>query len=99
MVQFYHEALCNAFDQLQYTGQVLTLKQLHADLIQRGFLAAALTIDLSGLLYDGECSVELLMETGSKGDEYRRKIYNGPKFMRVLEVLMPFLFNRGSLDP
>jgi hypothetical protein len=91
--------LSNAFDQLQYTGRVLTLKQLHIDLIDRGFLEVVLTIDLAGVMYDGEYLIDLLMESGSDGDEYRRKIFNGPKYRGILEAMMPFLFHRGSLDP
>jgi hypothetical protein len=99
LVQCYHEFLVESFELLRFRGRVPTLKQLHMDLLNRGFIATALVVEgLAGILMDEEIMIDKVMQTDADGDAYKRKMFNGARFLSAFEKIIPFLYARGSLE-
>lgn len=98
---YYHTELVNNLKKLQYKSHIPTLRELNIDMIRTGVSAACLT--LTGLpifLLDpsDDASVKNYQAQTKEGDEFRTRLYQTPRYIKALEVVLPFLNAKGLFD-
>lgn len=100
-VRFYHEQLVDALKLLKYSKSIPTLKELHSDLFDRGFLGVWHSFCmLPVVLVENvkESSSDNLLGENEEGLNYKRKLYNNDRYREHMTALLTYFNNRGLLD-
>lgn len=101
LIQCYHTELVANLKKLQYTGTIPTLRDLHIDLLRKGFLAAILIFQLSpaSAKPTDESNMDNLMDSNSEAAiNMKKALYNSPKVLENIGVLFKLFGDRGLLD-
>jgi Ecdysteroid kinase-like family len=100
-VSFYHQQLVDALKLLKYAKNIPTLKELHSDLFDRGFLGVWHSFCMLPVaLVEGvkESSSDNLLGENEEGLNYKRKLYNNARYQKHMTDLLTYFNRRGLLD-
>lgn len=101
LIKFYHENLSDNLKRLDYKKPIPSLRQLHVDILQKGFYGSFCITGILGIVLadpSGDASIASFMNNDEVGIKFKQDIYNCPRYIRALEVLLPLLDLRGLLD-
>ncbi|XP_019892273.2 uncharacterized protein LOC109612572 [Musca domestica] len=98
-ITYYHQKLIENLELLKYKGKLPKLKDLQMSLFKHDYWAYTTISTLMPIILceaRDDANVDNLL--GESGDEFRRAMYRGPNFVKSMEVLLPWLDNRGAFD-
>lgn len=103
LIKFYHQNLSENLIRLGYTKTIPTLKQLHIDILQKGFYSSFCMVGTLGIVLanpGGDASLDLAesIKNEEVSVKIKREIYNNERYLSTLEILLPLFDLRGMLD-
>lgn len=101
LIQFYHDNLVKALQQLGYKKQIPTLLDLQIDLLQRGFLGVMTAISVLPVTLLRECEdadISNMLDEGDVGMNFKRKLYLNPPYVQIMEMLFEYFDKKGILQ-
>lgn len=100
IIHIYHSELVSNLSKLKYTGKILSLDELFAELMKTGLIPAIWAIGLPLTTLDGTEAANLhnFVNDDEAADTFKKSIYQSEKYSKLLEALYLFLDERGQLD-
>lgn len=101
LISFYHSELVNSLIKLKYTRKIPSLRNLHVDILKRGFFGAycaTIITAIASMKPRDDASIRNFMDKSSEFDELRRSLYRSSHYIRGAEIWYTFLERRGMLD-
>jgi Ecdysteroid kinase-like family len=101
LIAFYHEHLEKNLQILAYGRPILTLKQLHSDILERGqFGLVCMANILAIVCIDAKenASLDKFMSPDPEARAFVKRVYANPVYLRKVELLLPFFEQRGFLE-
>lgn len=100
LISIYHDELVSSLTNLKYTGKIPSLRQLHIDLLKRGFLPTVLVISLAVIALESkdDSIMKNLLGQDEEGINFKKSMYQSKNYYKQLEALYLFLESRGLLD-
>ncbi|XP_035775478.1 uncharacterized protein LOC118457762 [Anopheles albimanus] len=101
LLHCYHENLVRELTFLGYCGEIPTLSQLHSDVITHhmyAFIISFSILPICLLEKTDDASMDLMMDAGDAGIQFKLKLYNNPAFVKQMEQIMEFFYNMGTFD-
>ncbi|XP_017855901.1 PREDICTED: uncharacterized protein LOC108608826 [Drosophila arizonae] len=100
-VKFYHENLLENLKLLKYPKTLPTLCDLHISLFKHGLWGFYTAISvMSGILLDPTESAraEHFASDSVEAQDFKNLLYSNARYRKHIQVVMPWLFNRGALE-
>ncbi|XP_017123772.1 uncharacterized protein LOC108143753 [Drosophila elegans] len=100
-IKVYHENLVEHLEILKYSKPIPSLRDIHLALFKYGFFGYSVATGvMAAVLLDptDTASFENFMGETEAGVDFQMQLYNSPRFRKHIQVIMPWLLNRGSLD-
>ncbi|XP_073819740.1 uncharacterized protein [Musca autumnalis] len=102
MIHYYYVNLIEHLKILEYSKPLPRLSDIHQSLLKQS-VWAILTVCciMSGVLCDPTdvASMENFIGTSEDGDKFKQLLYFNDRYLKHMEVILPWLNNRGALDP
>lgn len=101
LIKYYHTELVNNLKMLNYEKPVPTLKELHEDLLEKGFFGACCMMFIMFICkYDSEkeITLDMLFKGGDGSQDLLNEIYSNDCYITACKKWLPFLNDRGCLD-
>ncbi|XP_073842669.1 uncharacterized protein [Musca autumnalis] len=98
-ISYYHRKLIENLNLLKYKGKMPKLKDIQMALFKHDYWAYTTVSTLMPIVLceaRDDANVDNLL--GENGDDFRRAMYRGPNYVKSMEVLLPWLDNRGAFD-
>ncbi|XP_017007948.3 uncharacterized protein [Drosophila takahashii] len=100
-IKVYHENLVEHLKILKYSKPIPSLRDIHLALFKYGFFGyTVVTGVMAAVLLDptDSASFENFMGDTEAGVDFQMQMYNGPRYRKHIQAIMPWLLNRGCLD-
>ncbi|KAH8283786.1 hypothetical protein KR054_001376, partial [Drosophila jambulina] len=100
-IKVYHDCLVEHLKILKYSKPIPSLRDIHMTLFKYGFLGYTVAIGVMGIVLldpTDAASVENLMGDTDAGVDLQMQFYNGPRYRKHIQAIMPWLLNRGAID-
>ncbi|XP_055856518.1 uncharacterized protein LOC129919603 [Episyrphus balteatus] len=100
-IQYYHDNLVENLKLLNYPKKIPTLKQLRMDLMKYSFWSiAAVTGILAAVLLDPNenACMNNFFDENQEASDFQRQLFNNPRYIKHLDVLLPWMDKMGFLD-
>ncbi|XP_037951736.1 uncharacterized protein LOC119682377 [Teleopsis dalmanni] len=100
-IRYYHDHLSENLKLLNYSKKIPTLRELHIDIHKYGIWAFITSIGtLAACLFEPnkDANLENLMSITEEGIALKRKMYSQESYRKNIEIIMPWLLNRGVLE-
>ncbi|XP_055856520.1 uncharacterized protein LOC129919605 [Episyrphus balteatus] len=100
-IQFYYDNLVENLKLLNYPKKLPTLKQLRMDLLKySSFGVSTLTGILAAILLDPteNANIDNFLEENTEATDFKTKLYDNPRYIKHLEVILPWMDKMGYLD-
>lgn len=97
----YYSEIANQLKKLNYSGKIPTLRDLHIDLLERGFMAAFITLyNLPIILMDKKYGINIkdLLDQTEMTKHLKYKLFKSKSYLKNLIIILNFLEARGCLD-
>lgn len=101
ILNFYHQELVNNLKKLGYSKQPPTLLQLQKDFLDVGNFGVVTsfgTLCTAVAPPGDDADVENFFRNDEVGDNFKRRLYSNPVYVRAIEDLVPFFEMKGLLD-
>ncbi|KAH8399662.1 hypothetical protein KR215_011410 [Drosophila sulfurigaster] len=101
-IKFYHESLVEHLKLLKYSKAIPSLRDIHLSLFKNGLWGyITATSVMSGILLDPTeaASVENFLSDTTEGNDFKNLLYSNPRYRKHIQAVLPWLLNRGALDP
>ncbi|XP_049537008.1 uncharacterized protein LOC125951911 [Anopheles darlingi] len=101
LLHYYHQNLVRELTFLGYGGELPTLTELHSDVITHhmyGFIISFSILPVCLLEKTDDASMDLMMDQGDAGIQFKLKLYNNPAFVKRMEQIMDYFYNMGAFD-
>uniref|UniRef100_A0A1I8M6C8 CHK kinase-like domain-containing protein n=1 Tax=Musca domestica TaxID=7370 RepID=A0A1I8M6C8_MUSDO len=102
LIRYYHEQLIEHLKILEYSKPMPTLRGIHQSLLKQSVWAIlTMCCIMSGVLCDPTdvASMENFIGNSEDGDKFKQLLYFNDRYLKHLEIILPWLHNRGVLDP
>lgn len=86
---------------LGYKKHIPTLLELQLDLLKRGFLGVMDTMMILPVVMLKDCEdadINNMLDDGDAGMNFKRKLYNNPEFIDMLDMLYEYYDKKGLLE-
>ncbi|XP_017487120.1 PREDICTED: uncharacterized protein LOC108375500 isoform X1 [Rhagoletis zephyria] len=100
-IKFYHDNLVKNLKLLKYPKKLPTLKEIHIAMIKNGMwgLAAALGVMAAALLEsNSDANMDGFFGDSDAAVRFRNAMFTNPRYRKHLEILLPFMSNRGAFE-
>ncbi|XP_058119619.1 uncharacterized protein LOC131284805 [Anopheles ziemanni] len=100
-IRYYHEQLMENLNFLDYTEKRPTLKELHSDVIGHGLFGFVIALTLLPVVLlekTDDASMDLMLDMGEAGANFKLKLYNNPEYVRQMTQIMEHFYNLGAFD-
>lgn len=100
LIDHYYSHLSAGLQQLGAQTPTPTRQQLYEDITAHGFMVCVLSMEGLAMMLampELDLDMEILGSMEPEGIEFRRKLYTNGRFVKMIEKLMPFMWNRGFL--
>ncbi|XP_062712848.1 uncharacterized protein LOC109422701 [Aedes albopictus] len=100
LIDHYHRHLVEGMQKLNAKTPSPSLQELHADIQAHGFLVCVTSMEGLAMMLampDLELDMDLLGSMEPAGVEFRRKLFTNARFVKMIEKLMPFMWEKGFL--
>ncbi|XP_073819741.1 uncharacterized protein [Musca autumnalis] len=101
MIQFYHEKLVENLILLKYEQKLPSLRSIHQMLLKYG-IWGILTISsiMAGVLCEPTetANIDNLTRESEEGEQFKNLMYFNERYLKHLDVIVPWLNNRGAFD-
>ncbi|XP_004537092.1 uncharacterized protein LOC101457774 [Ceratitis capitata] len=100
-IEFYHENLVKNLKLLNYPKKCPTLKELHISLIKnsiRGVLAAVGVMAAALLESHDDASLDGFFSQTEDAERFRHIMFTNPRYRKHLQMLLPWMYNRGAFE-
>ncbi|EAT42255.1 AAEL006203-PA, partial [Aedes aegypti] len=100
LIDHYHQHLVEGMQRLNAKTPIPTRRELHEDIQAHGFLVCVLSMETLALMLampDLELKMDLLGSMQQDGVEYRKQLFTNDRFIKTIEKLMPFMWEKGFL--
>ncbi|EDV53677.1 uncharacterized protein LOC6554928 [Drosophila erecta] len=100
-VKVYHDNLVEHLKILKYSKPLPSLRDIHKSLFKYGtFAYSVATGVMAAVLLDPteNASLENFVGDSAEGVDFQMKMYNNPRYRKHIQVILPWLLNRGALD-
>ncbi|KAH8363316.1 hypothetical protein KR084_008213 [Drosophila pseudotakahashii] len=100
-IKVYHENLVEHLKILNYSKPIPSLRDIHLTLFKYGFFGySVVTGVMAAVLLDptDSASIENFLGDTEAGVDFQMQMYNGPRYRKHIQAIMPWLLNRGALD-
>lgn len=97
----YYTELVDNLSKLKFNGKIPSLRELHIELLERGFLAivfAFFNMALTNMKPTNDLNLESLTDQSNASIDKRAAMFISPIYLKNLEVLFLFLEKRGAFD-
>ncbi|XP_073838091.1 uncharacterized protein isoform X2 [Musca autumnalis] len=101
LIQYYHEHLVENLELLKYTKAKPTLRELHMLLHKYRIWGHCTTVGVLAisLLESTELStLDKLMGDCDDGDKFKLMMFTNKRYIQHVNIILPWLLNRGALD-
>ncbi|EDW98759.1 uncharacterized protein LOC6538525 [Drosophila yakuba] len=100
-IKVYHDNLVEHLKILKYSKPLPSLRDIHKSLLKYGtFAYSVATGVMAAVLLDPteNASLENFVGDSAEGVDFQTKMYNNPRYRKHMQVILPWLLNRGALD-
>ncbi|XP_016980509.2 uncharacterized protein LOC108045619 isoform X2 [Drosophila rhopaloa] len=100
-IKVYHENLVEHLKILKYSKPIPSLRDIHLALFKYGFFGYTVATGvMAAVLLDptDTASFENFVGDTEAGLAFQMQLFNSPRFRKHIQVIMPWLLNRGALD-
>lgn len=100
-IRYYYCELQRNLELLKYPRDIPTLKELHTMLLENPLWAITTTSTvMSAVLLDptDNANIETMLGNNKEGEEFKKKLLSGDRYLKHAEAIYPFLNHRGLLD-
>lgn len=100
IIQYYHENLVKMLKILGYKKHIPTLLELQVDLLQRGYLGLMAAFSVLPITLLKECedaNINNMLDEGDAGTNFKKKLYNNPSYVNIMEMLLEYFDKKGIL--
>ncbi|XP_058065104.1 uncharacterized protein LOC131214790, partial [Anopheles bellator] len=101
LICYYYQHLTENLTLLGYGGVRPSLKDLHVDFIERQLYGFATTFSLLPICLmekTDDASIDLMLDQGEAGNEFKRKMYNGAAYVEQMGSLLEYFYDMGIFD-
>ncbi|KAM8704327.1 hypothetical protein ACLKA7_008867 [Drosophila subpalustris] len=101
-IKFYHENLTQHLKLLKYPKAIPTLRDIHLSLFKHGLWGyMTATSVMSGILVDPTeaATLDSFLSDSDESNDFKNLIYTNPRYRKHIQAVLPWLLNRGALDP
>lgn len=99
LIELYHRELTESLKLLEYGKAIPSVDKLWEDIRKLGFLAVFLLVDTIPLdLTMIGLETKLLSSNDAEGAQFRHDLFNNPRYLQILDKLLPLLNDRGFLS-
>ncbi|KAH8382877.1 hypothetical protein KR009_005689, partial [Drosophila setifemur] len=100
-VKVYHDNLVEHLKILKYSKPIPSLRDIHLTLLKNGLFGYSVATGVMAAVLvdptDNACFENFLGET-AEGVDFQMQMYNNARYRKHMQVLLPWLLNRGALD-
>uniref|UniRef100_A0A336MB58 CSON013154 protein n=2 Tax=Culicoides sonorensis TaxID=179676 RepID=A0A336MB58_CULSO len=101
IIQYYYKTLTDSFIKLKYEGNIPTFEDFQQDLMKRGVLGLGVTTE-SFAAISIDKGMQINFETVARddhiGENFRKKIFNNPRFIETSRKYLEFLDMKGIFE-
>ncbi|XP_017079844.2 uncharacterized protein LOC108113679 [Drosophila eugracilis] len=100
-IKVYHDNLVEHLKILKYSKTIPSLRDIHLSLFKHGFFGYTVATGvMAAVLLDPteSASFENFVGDTEAGVDFQMQLYNSPRYRKHIQVVMPWLLNRGGLD-
>ncbi|XP_016952769.2 uncharacterized protein LOC122817743 [Drosophila biarmipes] len=100
-IKVYHDNLVEHLRILKYSKPLPSLRDIHKELFKYGLLAYSVATGvMAAVLVDPteSASFENFISDSPEGVDFQMQMYNNPRYRKHIQVILPWLLNRGVLD-
>lgn len=101
ILQFYHQELVANLKKLGYSNKPPTLLQLQKDFLEVGnfgVVTAFGTFCVAVAPPGDDAEIDSFFRNDEVGDNFKRRLYSNPAYVKAIEDLVPFFEMKGLLD-
>jgi hypothetical protein len=101
LLQHYHEELVLSLQKLDYKKRIPTLTDLQVELLKKGMVGVIYSMFLVALLLvedTANADLSHLLNNTEKALQFRKMMFQHPKYRRRMEYLLDFFDRRGFLE-
>ncbi|XP_061399693.1 uncharacterized protein LOC133335437 [Musca vetustissima] len=101
-IRYYYDNLVEHLKLLEYSKPLPKLRDIHQSLFKQSVWALlTMCCIMSGVLCDptDAASMENFIGNSEDGDKFKQLLYFNDRYLKHLEVILPWLHNRGVLEP
>ncbi|XP_053956460.1 uncharacterized protein LOC128862072 [Anastrepha ludens] len=100
-IKFYHDNLVKNLELLKYPKKPPTLKDIHIAMVKHGLcgFAAAVGVMPAALLEsNSDATIDGFAGETEAGARFKNALYTNPSFRKHMEIVVPFMNNRGAFE-
>ncbi|XP_041674697.1 uncharacterized protein LOC121530179 [Drosophila eugracilis] len=100
-VKVYHDSLVEHLKILKYSKPLPSLRDIHKALLRYGLFAYSVATGvMAAVLVDPteSASFDNFVGDSEEGANFQLKMYNNARYRKHIEMVLPWLLNRGALD-
>uniref|UniRef100_W8BPP5 CHK kinase-like domain-containing protein n=2 Tax=Ceratitis capitata TaxID=7213 RepID=W8BPP5_CERCA len=100
-IKFYHDNLVKHLQLLKYPKNLPTLKEMQIATIKYGScgLSAAIGVMAAALLEsNSDANMDGFVGESAAAQRFRTALYSNPRYLKHMEMVMPWLNNRGAFE-
>ncbi|XP_053959785.1 uncharacterized protein LOC128864241 [Anastrepha ludens] len=100
-IKFYHDNLVKNLKLLKYPKKLPTLKEIHIAMIKYGLwgFSPALGVMAAALLEsNSDATIDSFFGDSDAGVRFKNALYTNPRYRKHMEILVPFMNNRGVFE-
>lgn len=101
MVQYYHTQLAEALKKLAYPGTIPSLRDLHIDMLKRGFFGMQCLYGILPVVLADKsenANMDGFFGESEENQKFRRDVYGNPLYYKHLSALLKLFDSKGLLD-
>uniref|UniRef100_A0A0K8U7Q6 CHK kinase-like domain-containing protein n=1 Tax=Bactrocera latifrons TaxID=174628 RepID=A0A0K8U7Q6_BACLA len=100
-IKFYHKNLVKNLTILKYPKKLPTLKEIHCAIIKYGIWALSTSFGVMAVALlesNDDSNIDSFINDSDAGDRFRNLMFSNPRYRKHLEILMPWMSNRGVFE-
>lgn len=100
-IKYYHDNLVENLQLLKYSKKIPSLKQLRMNLLKMNLWGiSTLTGIMAAVLLPPRenANIDNFFDENKEGNDFREQLYDNPRYIRHLEVVLPWMEKMGYLD-
>ncbi|XP_017052318.1 uncharacterized protein LOC108095664 [Drosophila ficusphila] len=100
-IKVYHDSLVEHLKILKYSKKIPSLREMHQVMFKYGLFAYSVATGvMAAVLVDPteSASFENFVGDSAEGVDFQMQMYNNARYRKHIQVILPWLLNRGALD-